>query len=98
MTATRRGLATLLGAPDPSRVVFTANATEALNLALWGLLAAGDRVITTGVEHNAVARPLVALGDAGVRVTRVAVRAGRHARPRRPRACAARRAGPPRGR
>jgi cysteine desulfurase/selenocysteine lyase len=71
VTATRRGLATLLGAPDPSRVVFTANATDALNVALWGLLVAGDRVITTSVEHNAVARPLVALGDAGVQVTRV---------------------------
>jgi cysteine desulfurase family protein len=71
VTATRRALATLLGAPDPSRVVFTANATDGLNLALWGLLTAGDRVITTSVEHNAVARPLVALGDIGVAVTRV---------------------------
>ena len=71
VAATRRGLATLLGAPDPSRVIFTANATDALNQALWGLLAAGDRVITTSVEHNAVARPLVALGDIGVRVARV---------------------------
>jgi cysteine desulfurase / selenocysteine lyase len=72
VTSTRRGLAALLGAPDPSRVVFTANATDALNQALWGLLAAGDRVITTGVEHNAVARPLRALGDMGVEVTRLA--------------------------
>ena len=69
--ATRRALAALLGVPDPSRVVFTANATDGLNLALWGLLKPGDRVITTGMEHNAIARPLVALGDIGVTVTRV---------------------------
>ena len=71
VSATRRALATILGVPDPSRVAFTANATDALNQALWGLLEAGDRVITTGMEHNAVARPLVALGDIGVTVTRV---------------------------
>jgi cysteine desulfurase family protein len=71
VTATRRSLATLLGAPDPSRVVFTANATDALNVALWGLLVPGDRVVTTGMEHNAVARPLAALRDFGVDVTLV---------------------------
>ena len=71
VTSTRRALASLLGVPDPSRVVFTGNATDGINVALWGLLAPGDRVITTGMEHNAVARPLVALGDIGVTVTRV---------------------------
>jgi cysteine desulfurase family protein len=65
---TRRQLAALLGAPDPSRVVFTANATEALNLALFGLLQPGDRVVTTGLEHNALVRPLAALAHRGVMV------------------------------
>jgi cysteine desulfurase family protein len=69
---TRRRLASLLGAPDPSRVVFTANATEALNLALFGLLRPGDRVVTTSLEHNAVVRPLAALADRGVTVAPVA--------------------------
>jgi cysteine desulfurase / selenocysteine lyase len=68
---TRRLLASLLGAPDPARVVFAQNATDAINTALWGLLRPGDRVITTELEHNAVARPLTALADRGVQVTRV---------------------------
>jgi cysteine desulfurase/selenocysteine lyase len=68
---TRRTLASLLGARDPARLAFTLNATDALNLALWGLLRAGDRVVTTSVEHNAVARPLYALAERGVDVVRV---------------------------
>ena len=68
----RRRLAALLGAPDPSRVVFTSGATEALNLALFGLLRPGDRALLTSVEHNAVARPLAALAGRGVTVERVA--------------------------
>lgn len=68
---TRCQLAEMFGVADPSRLVFTANATDALNVALWGLLAAGDRVVTTAVEHNAVTRPLTALAARGVAVTRV---------------------------
>ena len=68
---TRRRLAALLGAPDPSRVVLLAGATEALNQALFGLLRPGDRVVTTSLEHNAMARPLAALADRGVVVARV---------------------------
>jgi cysteine desulfurase family protein len=68
---TRRLLADLFGAPEPSRVVFALNTTDALNTALWGLLRPGDRVVTTSVEHNAVARPLTALAEMGVLVTRV---------------------------
>jgi len=68
----RRALAGLLGAPDPSRVVFGANATDAINQALFGLLGPGDRVVTTTMEHNAVARPLAALAGRGVSVERVA--------------------------
>lgn len=44
------------------RVIFTGNGTEALNLALQGSLSRGDRVITSGLEHNAVARVLAHLG------------------------------------
>ncbi|HEY6001677.1 MAG TPA: aminotransferase class V-fold PLP-dependent enzyme [Anaeromyxobacter sp.] len=67
----RRMLASLLGAPDPARIAFAQNATDALNLALWGLLRPGDRVVSTALEHNAVARPLAALADRGVAVARV---------------------------
>jgi cysteine desulfurase family protein len=72
VAATRRQLASLFGVPDPARIVFALNATDALNTALWGLLRPGDRVVTTSIEHNAVARPLHALAERGVEVTRVA--------------------------
>jgi cysteine desulfurase / selenocysteine lyase len=64
----REAVASLFAVPDPLRVIFTANATHAINLALWGLLGAGDRVVTTSVEHNAVMRPLRALQQRGVQV------------------------------
>jgi cysteine desulfurase/selenocysteine lyase len=65
----RVALATLFGADDPFRIVFTKNATEALNLALRGLLKAGDHVITSSVEHNSVMRPLRALEKEGVELS-----------------------------
>ena len=43
---------------DPNRVVFTQNATDSLNTALFGLLGPGDHVVSTRLEHNAVRRPL----------------------------------------
>ena len=46
----------------PERVVFTVNATHALNLAIKTLVRPGDRVVISGFEHNAVIRPLHALG------------------------------------
>jgi len=64
----REAVAGLLHAPDPLRVIFTLNATHAINLALRGLLEPGDRVVTTGMEHNAVMRPLRALEQRGVTV------------------------------
>jgi cysteine desulfurase / selenocysteine lyase len=67
--AAREGIAGLFNAPDPQRVVFTANVTEALNLALSGLLGPGDHVITSGLEHNSVMRPLRALQGRGTAVT-----------------------------
>jgi cysteine desulfurase family protein len=54
----REAVAELLGAPDSSGIVFTLNATHALNVAFLGLLGSGDRVVTTSVEHNSVMRPL----------------------------------------
>lgn len=71
--AARAKVAKLINAPDPSRVIFTLNATDALNLALHGMLKPGDRVVTTEVEHNSVLRPLRHLADTrGVMVERVA--------------------------
>lgn len=68
---TRRLLARLFHAPDPSWVIFAANTTDALNVALHGLLKSGDHVVTSSMEHNAVVRPLCALEEEGVMVTRV---------------------------
>jgi len=69
---TREAVATLLGVADSSRVVFTHSATEALNLAVSGLLSPGDHVVTTTVEHNSLVRPLHAASGRGVEVTSVA--------------------------
>lgn len=52
----------LLGVAEPERVVFTMNATHALNIAIQSLVGPGDTVVTSGWEHNAVTRPLKALG------------------------------------
>ncbi len=70
--AAREGVARLIGLADPARVIFTANATEAINLALFGVLSPGDRVVTTSMEHNAVVRPLRELAARGVEVVKVA--------------------------
>ena len=55
---TREQLAKLFNLPDSERIIFTRNVTEALNLVLIGLLKPGNRVLVTGLEHNAVMRPL----------------------------------------
>jgi cysteine desulfurase family protein len=68
----REALAELLHTDDPSHIVFTQNATHALNLALYGLLRPGDHVVTTSMEHNSVMRPLRHLETLGVEVTMVA--------------------------
>lgn len=68
----RHALARLIGCEDPRHVVFTFNATDALNMALHGLLRPGDHVVTSVVEHNSVLRPLRNWEDQGdVEVTRV---------------------------
>ena len=63
--AARCAMAKLLHAPDPSCIAFAANATEALNIALGGLFAPGDHIITTVCEHNSVLRPLYRLREQG---------------------------------
>ena len=60
---TRCKLAALFGCPRPDHVVFTANSTEALNIAINGLVRPGDHVLSTDLEHNSVLRPLYRLRD-----------------------------------
>ena len=63
----RERLASFLGIAEPERVLFTMNTTYALNLALKGLLRAGNHVLISELEHNAVRRPLCRLRqDKGV--------------------------------
>jgi cysteine desulfurase/selenocysteine lyase len=66
---TREALAELFNAPDPLRVILTPNATHAINLALCGLLRPGDHVVTSGIEHNSVMRPLRTLESKGIRLS-----------------------------
>ena len=63
---TRQKLARLFSCPREDHVVFTMNSTEALNIALYGLLSPGDHVISTDLEHNSVLRPLYDLQTRGV--------------------------------
>ena len=60
--ACREAAARLFHMDDPEHVVFTCNATHALNLAIKSLVSPGDTVLISGYEHNAVTRPLHALG------------------------------------
>jgi len=64
----RDAVAEALGVGDPLRVAFAANATAAINAALFGVLRPGDLVVADGMAHNAVARPLTELGRMGVSV------------------------------
>lgn len=65
----REAVATLLAVPDSSRIIFTHSATEALNIAVRGIVAAGDHIITTSMEHNSLLRPLYAARKQGVELT-----------------------------
>lgn len=58
----RRLAAELFDVDHPERVVFTSSATHGLNIAIKSLVKPGDQVVISGYEHNAVARPLTALG------------------------------------
>lgn len=57
----REAAAALFGCPRADHVAFTANSTEALNIAIGGLFSPGDHVISTDCEHNSVLRPLYRL-------------------------------------
>ncbi|WP_314358474.1 aminotransferase class V-fold PLP-dependent enzyme [uncultured Veillonella sp.] len=63
---TRQQLNTLFNGHDPSHVVFTQNVTMSLNMIIKGLLKAGDHVLVSSMEHNAVMRPLTQLLDEGI--------------------------------
>lgn len=66
---TREKLAALFGTPDPSRIAFTCNATEALNIAIHGAIHPGEHVITTACEHNSALRPLYLKEKEGTELT-----------------------------
>lgn len=55
-----------LGIKKTERMVFTCNATDALNMGIKGLLSEGDHVITSKLEHNSVSRPLKGLENKGI--------------------------------
>lgn len=65
---TRKMLTKFFNGTDPNRLCFTHNATDALNLIIFGMLRPGDHAISTTVEHNSVLRPLYHLSQAGVEV------------------------------
>ncbi len=64
--AVRVSLAALLSVPDPGRIVFCKNATEALNLAIYTRVQRGDHVLISDREHNAVYRPICRLVRQGI--------------------------------
>jgi len=68
---TREKISQLFNVKNPLNVIFTPNATVAINLALMGILSPGDHVITSAMEHNSVMRPLRYLESKGVIITRV---------------------------
>lgn len=63
---TRELLANMFGAEKSKQVIFTPGITYSLNYVIKGLLKAGDHVLVTGLEHNAVMRPLHQMIEKGV--------------------------------
>lgn len=70
---TRGEISEFFNIPNPLNIVFTNNATEALNIAIKGLLKKRDHVISTVIEHNSVLRPLNYLSKNGVQFTLLGV-------------------------
>lgn len=66
VSTTRKMLTDLFKGTDPERLVFSYNASEALNMIFSGILQKGDHVITTTIEHNSVLRPLYHMEMAGL--------------------------------
>lgn len=64
----RESLSELIGCKNPERIIFTKNATEAINLAIKGVLRHGDEVIISSMEHNSVLRSAVAMEKHGITV------------------------------
>lgn len=71
--ACREECAKLFGLEDPEEVVFTFNATHALNIAIKSVVKPGDTVLISGYEHNAVTRPLNAIPGVTIKVARAPV-------------------------
>jgi cysteine desulfurase family protein len=72
LDSVRKLLTDFIGGTDHHRMVFAMNGTDALNIAMKGLLRQGDHAITTALEHNSVSRPLQAMAEAGfIALTRV---------------------------
>jgi len=70
---TREEICQLFNISSPLNLIFTCNATEALNIGIKGALRRGDHVISTVIEHNSVLRPLHSLTENGVEVTLISV-------------------------
>ena len=61
----RNAVSKFFGLKKPERCVFTLNCTDALNIAIKGVLKQGDHAITTALEHNSISRPLQQMADDG---------------------------------
>lgn len=68
MLRCRMEAAALFDVPQPENVILTSNATHGLNTAIRTLVSPGDTVVISGYEHNAVTRPLHAIGNVSCRI------------------------------
>lgn len=68
---TRESISKIFNGVDTSRIIFTKNVTEAINVCLFSLIEPGDHVVTSSVEHNSVMRPLRYLESSGVSISKV---------------------------
>ena len=71
----REELASLIGADSPEQIIFTKNATEAINLAIKGCTKSGDEIIISSMEHNSVLRSSIDMEKEGVTV-KIAIKMG----------------------
>ncbi|MGD0623647.1 MAG: aminotransferase class V-fold PLP-dependent enzyme [Thermodesulfobacteriota bacterium] len=62
----RQRLCQFFGGDDPDRVIFSSNATDALNLVIQGVVKPGGHVVSSQLEHNSVLRPLHHLQEKGL--------------------------------
>lgn len=74
---TRIMFARLFNIKDPRRIAFTANATEALNIAISSFIGKNDHVITSLIEHNSVLRPLYLKEKEGAELSFVGLKEGK---------------------